>query len=201
MDVESMQGKGVLVFLRPVTSQRNVLIHAWQVLNTSAGATGSFEYDPVISTNVFSRRNPPHYILSETIAVQPGSLLQAVSAGDLVPQLQMAPTSLAREKLTPQQVGVINNTDPYIELDCNWLVNGRSVVTVTHLGEGMTCPFEYEPNLYFMVARPPLVGQTYNIHDFTQMTRYPIPTTDTGVYVSVSSDAEGRWNFTFNEKI
>ncbi len=198
---EHMQGQGVLVFLRPVSEQRNVLIHAWQVLIASAGASESFEYESVISTNVFSRRNPPHYILSDTMEVQPGSLLEAVSSGELSPRLQMAPHDLAQEKLTQQQAGVINNTHPHIELDCNWLVNNRRALTVPNLGDGAVSSFEYEPSLYFMVARPPLVGQTYNLQDFANMTRYPIPDTDTEVYVNVSSDDEGRWLFTFSERV
>lgn len=201
MSAESMQEKAVLVFLRPVSPQREVFIHAWQVLTTSSGVTGSFEYAPMIATNVFSRRNPPYYILSDTVKVQPGSLLQAVNSDGLSPKLVMAPDNLAREKLTPQQTGVINNTSPCIELDCNWLVNGRLAATIPNLGEGVACTFEYEPILYFMVARPPLVGQTYNIQDFANMTGYPIPTTATDVYVGISSDEEGRWGFTFSEKI
>lgn len=201
MDTENMQGKSVLVFLRPANAQSNARIHAWQVLTPSAGATASFEYNPAISTHVFSRRDPPNYIRSETMEAHPGSLLEAVSSEGLSPKLQQAPTSLAQEKLTPQQTGVINHTDPHIELDSKWLVNGKAVVTLPDLGDGMVSAFEYEPNLYFMVARPPLVGQRYNIEDFANMTRYPIPTTDTEVYVNVSSGEEGRWNFTFSEKI
>jgi hypothetical protein len=201
LDGEQMLGQGVLVFLRPVTAQRDVFIHAWQVLIASSGDNESFEYESVISTNVFSRRNPPHYILSDTMEVRPGSLLRVVSADELSPRLEMAPADLAQEKLSPQQAGVINNTDPHIELDCNWLVNNRLVLTVPILGDGAVSSFEYEPNLYFMVARPPLVGQTYNLQDFANMTRYPLPTTDTEVYISVTSGDEGRWNFTFSERV
>jgi hypothetical protein len=200
MDVENMEDMSVLVFLRPVPAQWNSLIHAWQVLTASAGTIASFDYSPRISTNVFSRHDPSRYILSETKEVQPGSLLQVVNAGEPSPRLEMAPASLAQEKLTPRQVGVINNTDPYIELDCNWMVNGKTVVTIPDPGQGMTCTFEPASNLYFKVAKPPLVGQTYIPQDFADMTSYAIPTTDTEVYVVVTKE-KGRWAFSFDEKI
>ena len=200
MDAEKMQGNSVLVFLRPIPPHRNNLIHAWQVLSVSEGTSESFEYDAVITTNVTSRRYPPHYIISETMEVQPGSLLEVVSSSELSAKLQMADSSLARDKLTPHQVGVINRTEPYIQLDCNWLVSGRPVVTMPDLEEGGCCTFEYEPNLYFGVAMPPLVGQCYDSHVFSNMTSYPIPTTTTEVFVTVSSN-KGGWDFAFGEKI
>ena len=200
MNVESMEGKTVLVFLRPIPPQRNYLIHAWQVLTASAGSTESFDYDAVISTNVTSSGvNPNNVIVSETVQIQPGSLLQAISPNGLSPKLQAAPTSLAQEKLTPQQAGVINNTVPYIQFDCNWMVNSKPVVTVPNVDAGMTCSFEYEPNFYFMVAAPPMVGQTYIAQNFSDMTRYVMPITATEVDVMVSK-VQGRWEFGFTEK-
>lgn len=200
MNAENMEGKGVLIFLRPTSLPRDALVHAWQALIPSTGSTASFEYNPVISSHVFSRRDPSHYILSDTNNVHPGSLLEAVSSEGLSPKLQMAPTSLAEEKLTPTQVGVINHTHPHVELDCNWLVSGRPVVTVPNLGDGETCPFELEPNLYFMVARPPLVGETYSPDNFADMTCYPAPAVDSEIYINVIED-QGRWQFVFNERV
>lgn len=200
MEVEDMEGKTVLVFLRPIPPQRNYLIHAWQVLTASAGSTESFAYDAVISTNVSSIGvNPHNNIVSETQLIQPGSLLQAVSPNGLSPTLQPAPTSLAQEKLTPSQAGVINNTVPYIQFDCNWLVNNKPVVTVPDVDAGMTCSFEYEPNFYFMVAAPPMIGQTYIAQNFSDMTRYVMPITATEVDVSVTK-VQGRWEFGFAEQ-
>lgn len=200
MNVESMEGKTVLVFLRPVPPQRNYRIHAWQVLTASEGSTESFVYEAVISTNVSSAGvNPGNTIVSETQQVLPGSLLQAVSPSGLSPKLQPAPTSLAQERLTSMQAGVINNTVPYIQFDCNWLVNSKPVVTVPDVDAGMTCSFEYEPNFYFMVAAPPMVGQTYIAQNFSDMTRYVMPITATEVDVSVTK-TEGHWDFAFAEK-
>ena len=39
---DELQGKSVLVFLKPQNPQRNYQIHAWQVLNGAAGANESF---------------------------------------------------------------------------------------------------------------------------------------------------------------
>ena len=199
MDVESMEGKTVLVFLKPTPPQRNYRIHAWQVLTASAGSTEHFKYDAVITTNVSSIGvNPGNGIVSNTQQIQPGSLLQAVSPNGLSPKLQQAPTSLAQEKLTPMQAGVINNTVPYIQFDCNWLVNHKPVVTVPNVDAGMTCSFEYEPNFYFMVAAPPMIGQTYIAQNFSEMTRYVMPITATEVDVNVTK-VQGRWDFAFKE--
>lgn len=200
MNAENMEGKGVLVFLRPNAMPNDALVHAWQVLIPSAGSMASFEYDPVISANVFSRRNPPHYILSDTNEVQPGSLLEALSTEGVSPKLQVAPTTLAEEHLSPTQVGVINHTHPHVELDCNWLVSGSLVVTIPNLGDGETCLFELEANLYFIVDRPPLVGETYSTQHFSDMTCYPVPAADSEIYVNVIED-QGRWQFTFSERV
>ncbi len=55
MDVESMEGKTVLVFLKPQNPLRNYQLHAWQVLTDSAAATESFEYESLYSVDVSCR--------------------------------------------------------------------------------------------------------------------------------------------------
>lgn len=54
VSADELQGKTVLVFLKPQQPQRNYQIHAWQVLTGSAGATESFDYEAQISTDVSS---------------------------------------------------------------------------------------------------------------------------------------------------
>lgn len=44
MDVADMQGKTVLVYLKPPTPQRAYKIHAWKILTDSAGAGDSFGF-------------------------------------------------------------------------------------------------------------------------------------------------------------
>ncbi|MCU9946060.1 hypothetical protein [Pseudomonas sp. PDM13] len=195
--VDDMEGKTVLVFLKPQNPQRDYRIHAWQVLTGSAGATESFDYEAVIETDVSSNgEKAGNLIVSGRKAALPGGLLQAVSPGGLSPQLEQAATSLAQEKLTPQQCGVINKTNPYIQFDSNWYVNGRPVVTMPKVDSRMTVSFEYEPNFYFMVATPPMIGQTYIVQNFSDMTQYVAPITATEVDVTLSRP-NGLWTFDF----
>ncbi|BCD84457.1 hypothetical protein PSm6_08640 [Pseudomonas solani] len=195
--VDDMEGKTVLVFLKPQNPQRDYRIHAWQVLTGSAGATESFDYEAVIETDVSSNgEKAGNLIVSGRKATLPGGLLQAVSPGGLSPQLEQAATSLAQEKLTPQQCGVINKTNPYIQFDSNWYVNGRPVVTMPKVDSRMTVSFEYEPNFYFMVATPPMIGQTYIVQNFSDMTQYVAPITATEVDVTLSRP-NGLWTFDF----
>jgi hypothetical protein len=199
MDVEDMQGKTVLVFLKPQNPQRNYMIHAWQVLTGSAGATESFMYEAIISTDVTSTGVNNNTIISGRQTVQPGQLLSAVSPNSLSPMLQQAPTSLAQSKLTPQQCGVINQTNPFIQFNSNWYVNNKPVVTMPYVDSNMTVSFEYLPNFYFMVASPPLVGQTYIVQNFSDMTQYVMPITATEVDVTLTK-VQGLWTFDFDAK-
>lgn len=199
MDVEDMQGKTVLVFLKPQNPQRNYMIHAWQVLTGSAGATESFMYEAIISTDVTSTGVNNNTIVSGRQTVQPSQLLSAISPNSLSPMLQQAPTSLAQSKLTPAQCGVINQTNPFIQFNSNWYVNDKPVVTMPYVDANMTVSFEYEPNFYFMVASPPLVGQTYIVQNFSDMTQYVMPITATEVDVNLTKN-QGLWTFDFDVK-
>ncbi|OEZ62014.1 hypothetical protein [Duganella sp. HH105] len=197
-DVESdeLQGKTVLVFLKPQNPQRNYLIHAWQVLTGSAGATESFSYEANIATDVTSTGVNDNKIVSGRQQLLPGQLLSAVSPNGLSPKLQPAATSLAQTKLTPQQCGVINQTNPYTQFDSNWYVNDKPVVTMPYVDTNMTVSFEYLPNFYFMVATPPMVGQTYIVQNFSDMTQYVMPITATEVNVTLTRN-QGLWTFDF----
>lgn len=199
MDVEDMQGKTVLVFLKPQNPQRNYMIHAWQVLTGSAGATESFQYEATISTDVTSVGVNDNTIVSGRQPIQPGQLLTAVSPNGLSPMLQQAPTSLGQTKLTPQQCGVINQTNPFIQFNSNWYVNNKPVVTMPYVDANMTVSFEYLPNFYFMVASPPLIGQTYIVQNFSDMTQYVMPITATEVDVTLTRN-QGLWTFDFDAK-
>ncbi len=199
MDVEDMQGKTVLVFLKPQNPQRNYQIHAWQVLTGSAGATESFIYEATVSTDVTSS-NDRNTIVSGRQTVQPGQLLSAISPNGLSPMLQPAPTSLAEAKLTPTQCGVINQTNPFIQFDCNWYVYDKPVVTMPYVDANMTVSFECQfGNFYFMVASPPLSGQTYIVQNFSDMTQYVMPITATEVDVNLTKN-QGLWTFDFDAK-
>lgn len=196
-DVVDMQGKNVLVFLKPIPPERNYRIRAWHVLTGSAGSTESFEYDNVISTDVTSAGDDRESsITSGRMVTQPHQLLRAISPNGLSPRLEPAPTALANEKLTPSQCGVINSTVPFIEFDCNWYVNDRPVVTQPDVDADMTCTFEYEPNFYFMVAAPPMIGQSYTIQNFSDMTQFTLPLSATTVDVHLTRE-QGVWTFSF----
>ncbi len=197
MAVEDMEGKTGLVFLKPLPAQRNYLIHAWQVLTGSAGSTESFEYRYRMSTDVTSLGvNPANTITSGNQELGPGDLYEAVSPNGLSPKLQLAPTSDADERLTPQQAGVINRTTPFIQFDVNWYVNQKPVVTCPKVDKNMTCSFEFMPHFYFMVAAPPLIGQTYIVQNFSDMTKYVLPITATSVDVRLTKE-QGLWLFNF----
>ena len=196
-NVDDMQGKTALVFLKPQSPQRDYRIHAWQVLTGSAGATESFVYDPQIATDVtYAADQTGKSTLSERVAISPGSLLQAVTPSGSSPTLQPAPASLAREKLTPDQCGVVNKTSPFIQFDSNWYVGGRPVVTMPKVDSNMTVSFESLPTVYFMVATPPMEGRTYIVQNFSDMTHYVMPATAIEVDVSLTRD-DGLWTFDF----
>ncbi|MBU6956582.1 hypothetical protein KRR23_02305 [Pseudomonas sp. CVAP len=195
--VDDMEGKTVLVFLKPQQPQRDFRIYAWQILTGSAGSTESFDYKALIETDVTTLGEKANNItISGRRSINPGNLLQAVSPDGLSPYLEPASTSMAQEKLTPQQCGVINKTNPYIQFDSNWYVNGRPVVTMPKVDSSMTVSFEYEPNFYFMVATPPMTGQTYIVQNFSDMTPYVAPITATEVDVTLSR-SDGLWRFDF----
>jgi hypothetical protein len=199
VEPNDLQGKAVLVFLKPQNPQRNYQIHAWQVLDGAAGATESFDYEARISTDVTSVDANDSKVISERQVILPGQLLAASSAGRLAPLLLPAPASLAQTKLTPQQSGVINKTNPFIQFDSNWYVSGKPVVTMPRVDLNMMVSFEYLPNFYFMVASPPLVGQTYIVQNFSDMEQYAMPITATEVDVTLSRN-HGLWRFDFAAK-
>ena len=194
---DELQGKSVLVFLKPQNPQRDYRIHAWQVLNGTAGATEKFSYDGSITTDVSTLDINKQKISSDSARILPGQMLKAVSPTSLTPVLEAAPAALAQGKLTPQQCGVTNHTNPYIQFDSNWYVNDKPVVTMPYVDWNMTVSFEYEPNFYFMVATPPAAGQTYIVQNFADMTHYSLPPTATEVDVSVNRK-QGLWNFDFS---
>jgi hypothetical protein len=199
VEPNDLQGKAVLVFLKPQNPQRNYQIHAWQVLDGAAGATESFDYEARISTDVTSVDANDSKVISERQVILPGQLLAASSPGGLAPLLLPAPASLAQAKLTPQQSGVINKTNPFIQFDSNWYVSSKPVVTMPRVDLNMTVSFEYLPSFYFMVASPPLVGQTYIVQNFSDMEQYAMPITATEVDVTLSRN-HGLWHFDFAAK-
>lgn len=196
-DVEDMRGKSVLVFLRPMQPARNVRVHAWQVLDLSAGATESFEYDPVISTRITTVNAASGCVTrSETCVIHPGELLQAVRPGGLSPQLQACSAGMAQARLTPNQSGVYNHAIPPIPIHCCWLVSGSPVVTIPDVDWAMTCSFEYEPALYFMIASPLVNNENFTVQAFTDATPY-YPAPETSVLNVHITWVRNRWRFDF----
>lgn len=192
---DDLAGKTVLVFLKPQHPQRDDQIHAWQILHGVAGSTESFQYHDSISTDVSSRDRHDEKIISKREHVSPGQLLSVVSPNG-VPVLQPAPVSVAQEKLTPLQCGIINKTHPFIQFDSNWYVNDKPVVTRPRVDMHTTVSFEYMPSFYFMLAPPPKAGQTYIVQNFSDMTHYVPPVTASDVHVRLYL-FQGYWNFEF----
>ncbi|MBV8046452.1 MAG: hypothetical protein JO171_04840 [Paludibacterium sp.] len=194
-DVADMRGKSVLVFLRPLRPTRNIRIHAWQVLDLSAGAYASFDFDTTISACV-SANMRGNSVASEAVAVTPGELLQAVRPGGLSPKLMPASDGQAIARLTTEQSGVLNMTQPPLPLDCQWRVGGSPVLTVPGVDWGMTCTFEYDPVMYFMVAAPLLDGENFTVQTFTDAVPF-YPSPDTSVLTVRLYWERNRWLFDF----
>mgnify|MGYP000173813867 CR=1 FL=1 len=215
MDVDDMEGNVVLVYLIPQNPPpyNNDIFHPWQVLAASAGSTEYFNFEPTISADVTSVSDG-NTIVSERMSVQPGELLAAISPDGLSPMLQLAQPQLAQENVTPEQCGIIDQTDPFIQFKCNWYVNDKPVLT-TLVGAAYEKirTFEYTPNFFgFIVASPPLgslshaeqdfstiVGQQVSptIKFFMPMTNYTMPATATDVAVTLTK-VQGQWTFSFN---
>ncbi|NWG87376.1 MAG: hypothetical protein HXY26_07710 [Hydrogenophilaceae bacterium] len=196
-EVDDMQGKRVLVFLRPQRQRTNFLVHAWQDLEISSGATACFNFDTRISARLLTRgksSNNPTRSAEQTI--NPGQLYLATRRDGLSPTLEPATTGMARERLTPQQAGVYNQTYPYTSVDCTWHVSGSPVVTMPGLDWGMTCSFEYVPTLYFMIAAPLITGENFTVQAFTDMTPYPVIPDISSIDVEITRE-KGRWLFSF----
>ena len=125
-----------------------------------------------------------------------GQLYQAVSLRGLSPRLELCSAGMAQSRLTAQQVGVYNQTNPAVEIDCEWLVSGSQVITIPDVDWGMTCSFEYQPTFYFMVAAPLLHGENYTVQAYTDMVSYRPPVSASTLDIQVFRDL-GRWSFDF----
>lgn len=90
-DVDNMEGKTVLVFLKPQNPQRDYRIHAWQVLTGAAGTTEDFTYEATISTDVgapgSSLATPlmpgvMRVVPGQVLPLEPGELFSQLEQGD-----------------------------------------------------------------------------------------------------------------------
>lgn len=197
-NVDDMKGKTVLVFLKPKNLRRDYRIHIWQDLAGLAGSSETFSYEDVIAVDVTTGGSTAgNVIASSRRIVKPGQLFQATNPGALSPSLELASSSMAQEKLTPQQCGVVNKTAPFQQCDANWYVNDRPVVSMPFVDRNTTVSFEYEPHFYFKVAPPPMIGQSYIIQNFADMTEYRLPVAATDVTVDLTRH-NGQWHFDFN---
>ena len=183
---DDMRGKTVLVFLKPQGPQSDYRLHAWQVLSGAPGSTESFAYEEVISAGNSSYGANDGKTDADRQPVLRGQLLSAVSPSGLSPLLQPAAVSLAQSALAPQPCGVVSQTMPAGQFDGNWYVNDKPVVTMPQVDPRMTASFEYLPNFYFMVATPPMLGQTSIAQNFSDMAQYTMPITGTGVDVTLN---------------
>ncbi|MES2160563.1 MAG: hypothetical protein V4476_05360 [Pseudomonadota bacterium] len=198
--VEEMHGKRVLVFLRPRAAKTDYLVHAWQTLEISAAATACFQFEDTISARILTESRGGNQTWSAPHVCHRGQLLLAERHDQLSPALILAPTGMAKARLTPQQAGVFNQTIPYTTVDCVWQVGGRPVVTMPRLDWGMTCTFEYAPTLYFMVAAPMSSGENFSLQAFTDMTAYRLEDGMGMLDVEVCFN-QSRWSFNVNSDL
>ncbi|MHB9119662.1 MAG: hypothetical protein ACYC2R_15530 [Burkholderiales bacterium] len=197
-DVANMRGKSVLVFVRPQQAARDVRVYAWQVLDLSGGATASFVFDHSISVSVLTKgTGPVNPTESERVKITPGTLKIATRPAGLSPQLAPSSAGMAAARLTTEQAGVYNDTNPCLSLDCTWFVSGQAVATMPDVDWGMTCTFEYQPVLYFMIAAPLLEGENFTVQSLTGATPYPITLDTAELDVRVRRE-RGRWRFSFH---
>lgn len=198
LDVEDMEGKNVLVFLRPLPPSSLYRIHAWQVLTGSQGSTETFEYDPTISVDVSTPGVGDNTeIVSNRVYPQAGQLFRAMRPDGLSPHLVQAPTSDAEMRLTPTQVGVRNETNPFAQITVHWYVSDHRLVSCPRVDRNMTCSFEHFPRFFFRVQSPPLRNETFSVQVFSALTSYTPPRAASAVDVHVSR-TNGLWGFDFN---
>lgn len=202
-NVADMEGKAVLVFLKPESPRRNCRIHAWRVLIGTEGSTQSFEHESSHYYHIIQANVTPvdggldSPLISDRAGMFPGQLFEAVSLDGHSPTLRQSAASLAQTKLSPEQCGVINRMNPFTLLDCHWFVEGLPVATMPHVDTNMTVSFEYLQHLYFMVAKPPVAGQTFSISDFSAMAQYLAPIRALNVDIELTRKNE-RWAFEFS---
>jgi len=193
MACTDMEGRQVLVFLRPVAPSADFRVHAWQQLSASAGATERFCLETRVGACLLTAGSGEgQQIVSPLQTMLPGELYHAVSANGLSPRLQRASSADAVARLTPAQVGVRNLTQPYQSVTCVWHVDGSPVVSVPAVDWGMTSSFEFHPELYFMVAARPLLGVDFSVQLFSDLTRVPLAPDTSQVQVEVSRQ-QGGW--------
>lgn len=196
MDVEDLEGKNVLVFLLPTPLQPDYRIHPWRRLTASAGATEWFEYKDLVSVKVVARGERQTQISSNPMVLEPGELARAMTIKGPSPMLSIAPPALARARLGFDQMGVVNHTHPFSQLDIQWLVGESPVVTCPRIDQNMTCAFQYSSQFYFMVTTPPVPGRTFPVQSFSNMWRFVLPRPASSIHVRLTRPA-GCWHFGF----
>ncbi|MDO9191006.1 MAG: hypothetical protein Q7U24_14140, partial [Sulfurimicrobium sp.] len=120
----------------------------------------------------------------------------AIRHSGLSPHLQECSRGMAAAHLTSSQSGVYNQTIPPIPINCRWLVSGSPVATMPDVDWGMTCSFEYEPALYFMITSPLVSGENFTVQAFTDTTSYT-PSPDISALDVRITWERNRWHFEF----
>ncbi|MFN6535701.1 MAG: hypothetical protein RM021_004930 [Nostoc sp. EkiNYC01] len=188
--------ENVLVFLMPVGANRDYTFAAWQVLNPGAnGGSIPFEYDTNISVAAMSQGDRNKTPLTP---INPGQLLDATTSEVGSVQFSSNPSPL--DRLTSQQAGILNRTNPSVMLETEWYVNGDPTVKIKNLNKNKVTTFELEASLYFYAAIPTKKGFNYTLQQVSAQTQYVIPAGTKKVTVTWSrpggiSDED---KFTFN---
>jgi len=163
--------ENVLVFLMPVGASSDYSFAAWKVLNPGAnGGNIPFEYDTNISVTAMSQGDQNKTPITP---ITPGQLFEARSSG--VGSVQLSPNPSPLDRLTPQQAGIFNLTNPAMMLETEWYVNGDPTVKIKNMNKNKVTTFELEASLYFYAAIPTKKGFNYTLQQVSGQTQYVIP--------------------------
>jgi hypothetical protein len=175
-------GQRILVFLThtDASDAENYNLAAWKTLNPSAnGGYQPFTFQDSIQLAV---QNQSTLSTSATVEVLPNQSWTVTNEDFQGPALSMTGTPPPSAKL----VSVSNQTDPAIQLNSIWSVNGTPIVSLSGFNLGTTQTFQLNPTLYFMVAIPTRTGFNWRLQEVSNQFKYIIPMGVTQVNVTWS---------------
>ncbi len=181
-NVTKNTGQRVLVFLTPTDAAdaEDFNFAAWQILNPSAnGGSQSFTFRDSIKLAI---ENQKTLSKSATIEVAANHLYTVTNENNQGPTLNLTNEPPQSAAVT----AVTNKTDPAITLSSLWYVNGNPIVSQGGLNLGNTVSFQLASTLFFMVAIPTRTGFNWRLQQFSNETKYIIPTGVTSVDVTWS---------------
>jgi hypothetical protein len=191
----------ILLFLQPVEAKSNYLFSAWNVLNPSR-----FSSQYVILSTDFSGSissyGDTHGNYSSPVGLILGKALEITNPNDQSPVIGLP---VDKPLLTPNQVGLLNNTaTPAENLSVTWYVNGKKVVETnntetTTLNPGFTATFELKQYIYCMLGQKPSLTETYTLQSFGMMQQFQVPNGADELNIEVYTDKDGKDKFKLSD--